>query len=93
MAPRPDNQDKTIEERIAEEDRINERIDEYGNKWQKVYFGGGEHCRNWLEQFKELGEVQVEEVDPKGFECFEEGGEKLCRIWLKIEDRSQENLF
>jgi len=27
----------------------------------------------------------VEEVDSKGFKCFEEGGEKLYRIWMKEE--------
>jgi hypothetical protein len=25
----------------------------------------------------------VEEIDPAGFKCFEEGGEKLYRIWAK----------
>jgi hypothetical protein len=55
--------------------------------------GGGQHCRNWLEQFKQLGEVQVEEVDSKGFKCFEEGGEKLCRVWLKMDQTSLDDLF
>lgn len=81
-----EDQEKIVQERIAEEDLIIERVDEEGNRWRKVYFGGGEHFRHWLEQFKELGEVQVEEVDPKGFKCFEEGGEKLCRVWLKMDD-------
>ena len=53
----------------------------------------GEHCRHWLEQFKELGEVQVEDVDPRGFKCFEEGREKLCRVWLKMDEDSLDNLF
>jgi len=43
-----------------------------------------EHFKNWLAQSKELGEVMVEEVDSKGYKCFEEAGEKLYRIWLKI---------
>jgi hypothetical protein len=60
-----------------------ERVDEKGNRWRKVYFGGGAHFRNWLEQCRELGEVEVEEVDSKGFKCFEEGGQKLYRIWMK----------
>jgi len=55
--------------------------------------GGGQHCRNWLEQFKQLGGVQVEEVDSKGFKCFEEGGEKLCRVWLKMDQPSLDDLF
>ena len=38
---------KTIQERMAEEDLVREKIDENGNKWRKVYFGGGEHFRNW----------------------------------------------
>jgi len=71
-------------ERLAQEELVRERIDEKGNKWRKVYFGGGEHFRNWLEQCKELGEVEVEEVDSTGFKCFEEAGEKLYRIWLKV---------
>jgi len=74
----------TIRERMAEEELVQERIDDRGNKWRKVYFGGGAHFRNWLDQCKELGEVEVEEVDPTGFKCYEEGGEKLYRIWVKV---------
>ena len=66
---------KSIQERMSEEALIKERIDEEGNKWEKVYFGGGEHFQIWLEQCKELGEVIVEEVDSTGYKCFEEGGE------------------
>ncbi len=75
---------KSIQDRIAEEALIKERIDAEGNKWEKVYFGGGEHFQNWLEQCRELGEVVVEEVDSKGYKCYEEGGEKLYRIWMKM---------
>jgi len=71
--------------RMAEEEKVKERIDEKGNRWKKVYFGGGEHFRNWLAQCRELGEVMVEEVEAKGYACFEEGGEKLYRIWVKID--------
>jgi hypothetical protein len=74
--------------RIAREEQVKERIDEKGNRWQKVYFGGGEHFRNWLEQCRELGEVEVEEVDSEGFKCFEEGGERLYRIWMKVGEKS-----
>jgi hypothetical protein len=74
----------TIEERMAQEELVRERVDEEGNKWRKVYFGGGAHFRNWLDQCRELGEVQVEEVDPTGYKCFEDGGEKLYRIWVKV---------
>lgn len=70
-------------ESIAREELVREKIDARGNKWRKVYFGGGAHFQNWLEQCRELGEVEVEEVDAKGFKCFEEGGEKLYRIWMK----------
>ena len=76
------------QERLAQEELVREKIDEKGNKWRKVYFGGGEHFRNWLEQCRELGEVEVEEVDSKGFKCFEEVGEKLYRIWMKVERES-----
>ena len=72
------------QEILAQEELVREKRDEKGNKWQKVYFGGGEHFRNWLQQCRELGEVEVEEVDSAGFKCFEEGGEKLFRIWMKV---------
>lgn len=73
-----------IQERIAQEESVQQRIDRKGNKWRKVYFGGGAHFRNWLDQCKELGEVEVEEVDATGFKCYEDGGEKLYRIWVKV---------
>ncbi len=85
--------DKTIKECLTEEDRMVERVDEQGNRWRKVYVGGGAHFRNWLEQFKELGEVQVEEIDSKGFRCFEEAGEPLYRVWLKMEERRLDDLW
>ena len=74
------------EERMAEEDLVRERVDEKGNIWRKVYFGGGAHFRNWLDQTVELcgkENVEVEEIDSRGFKCFEEGGEKMYRIWVK----------
>jgi len=87
------NQGKTIQERIAEEELVQERIDEEGNKWKKVYFGGGDHFKNWLAQCRELGEVIVEEVDSKGYKCFEEAGEKLYRIWMKMDVGKEDDLF
>jgi hypothetical protein len=87
-------QESLIRQRMAEEETIRERIDEDGNKWTKVYFGGGTHFRNWLSQFVELkGEenVQVEEIDSRGFQCFEESGEKMYRIWIKDMDVRQES--
>ena len=86
-------QEDLIRQRMAEEEAIRERIDEDGNKWTKVYFGGGAHLRNWLSQFVELkGEenVQVEEIDSRGFRCFEESGEKMCRIWMKEQGGMEE---
>jgi hypothetical protein len=76
--------------RIAREEQVREKVDEKGNRWRKVYFGGGEHFRNWLEQCRELGEVEVEEVDSRGFKCFEEAGEKLYRIWMRVEEKSSD---
>ena len=87
------DQIKTIQERMAEEELIKERIDEEGNRWRKAYFGGGQHFKNWLEQCKELGEVMVEEVDSTGYKCFEEGGEKLYRIWMKMDETKGDVLF
>lgn len=73
------------QERLAQEELVQEKVDAQGNKWRKVYFGGGAHFQNWLEQCRELGEVEVEEVDSKGFKCFEDSGEKMYRIWMKEE--------
>lgn len=86
-------QEKTIQERIAEEGLIQEKIDEKGNKWRKVYFGGGNHFKNWLAQCRELGEVMVEEVDSTGYKCFEVAGEKLYRIWMKMDTTKGDDLF
>lgn len=73
-------------EMLAKEEKVREKIDEKGIKWIKVYFGGGAHFRNWLDQYLEVyGEenVEVEEVDSTGFKCYEEFGEKMYRIWIK----------
>jgi len=84
---------KTIQERMAEEDLVREKVDKEGNRWKKVYFGGGAHFKNWLEQCKELGEVMLEEVDSTGYKCFEQGGEKLYRIWMKMDIEKENDLF
>ncbi len=93
MIKRQGEERKSIQERIAEEDLVKERIDEEGNKWEKVYFGGGQHFKNWLEQCEELGEVIVEEVDSTGYKCFEDGGEKLYRIWMKAGETKKDDLL
>ena len=80
------NPERTGSERIAEEEQVLEKIDNAGTRWKKVYFGGGAHFRNWLNQCLELwGEdnIEVEEIDSRGFQCFEDSGEKMCRIWVK----------
>ncbi len=71
------------EQALAREESVREKVDATGHRWRKVYFGGGEHFRNWLAQCRELGEVEVEEIPATGFACFAEGGEKLYRIWMK----------
>lgn len=86
-------QQETMPQPMAETDRIHKRVDENGDTWRKVYIGGGIHCQNWIDQFKELGEIEVEEVDPKGFRCFEETGEKLFRIWLKMDPAKLDDLY
>jgi len=68
------------------EAQVKEKVDAQGNRWRKVYFGGGVHFRNWLDQSIELcgkQNVEVEEVEAKGLHCFEHGGEKMYRIWIK----------
>ena len=75
-----------MQRRMAEEETIREKIDESGNRWTKVYFGGGAHFKNWLNQCIEIKgdkNVKVEEADPKGFQCYEDSGEKMYRIWIK----------
>lgn len=77
---------ETIQEIMAQEELVKERIDKNGDKWVKKYFGGGAHFLNWLEQYKEVyGEsnVEIEEIDSTGFSCFEKGKEKMYRIWVK----------
>lgn len=93
MVQRHHSAEKTIQERMAEEELIQERTDAKGNRWRKVYFGGGEHFKNWLSQCNELGEVMVEEVDSKGYKCFEQAGEKLYRIWTKMDARKEGDIF
>ena len=88
-----EDQVKTVQERMAEEELVKERIDDSGKRWAKVYFGGGHHFKNWLKQCKELGEVVVEEVDSTGYKCFEEGGEKLYRIWMRMDEIKKNDLF
>lgn len=87
------NQDEIVRQRMAAENLVTEKIDEQGNRWRKAYFGGGEHFENWLAQCKELGEVMVEEVESTGYKCFEMAGEKLYRIWVKIDDTKDDDLF
>ena len=86
MAKETVEQEETLYKRIAEEEKIREKVDGDGIRWTKVYFGGGAHFRNWLSQFVELkGEenVKIEEADSRGFHCYEESGEKMYRIWVK----------
>ena len=64
-----------------------ERTDASGTRWRKVYTGGGAHFRHWLEQFKEIyaeENLSVEEEDPAGFACFEQSGEKMYSVWLRL---------
>jgi hypothetical protein len=77
---------REIRERIAQEEEVREKTDKEGSKWLKLYFGGGAHFRNWLDQIKEIygkENIEIEEIDPAGFKCFEENHEKLYRIWVK----------
>ena len=86
MTNKQKDQYKEPLDRIAEEESIREKVDQYGIKWTKAYFGGGIHFQNWLNQCIEIkGEenVEVEEVDSRGFQCFEESGEKMYRIWIR----------
>ena len=82
-----------VRQRMAEEEEVRQRVDKEGNKWIKVYFGSGAHFRNWLDKAIELkGEqnVKVDEADSRGFQCYEESGEKMYRIWVKENDKHEE---
>ena len=77
---------KKIPEVMDQEDLVSEKVDKQGIRWVKKYVGGGAHFVNWLEQYREVyGEkaVEIEEIDSKGFSCFEIGKEKMFRIWVK----------
>ncbi len=81
-----DEEVKAHQKLLDDEAQVKEKVDEHGNRWRKVYFGGGVHFRNWLDQSIELcgkDNVQVEEVTARGLKCFEEGGEKMYRIWVR----------
>lgn len=74
---------------MALEESVKEKVDQSGNKWRKVYFGGGSHFQNWLEQYFEVyGEdnIEIEEVDSCGLVCFEGEKQKPSRIWARIRD-------
>ena len=78
--------EENIGDIVAREDRVREKIDRNGKRRIKKYVGGGAHFLNWLEQYREVyGEenVDIEEVDPRGFSCYDIGNEKMYRIWVK----------
>jgi len=80
------DRENPIRQRMAEEERILERLDKSGNRRIKMYFGGGAHFRNWVGQFVEVkGEenVNMEEVDSIGFQCYEKSGEEMYRVWVR----------
>ena len=82
-------QENTYQNQIIEEETINNLVDENGDTWIKVYVGGGNHFKNWLDQCVELKgkeNVKVEEAESTDFRCFEESGEKMYRIWVKDTD-------
>ena len=68
------------------EEEVRERVDDSGQRWKKVYFGGGAHFDNWFSQCIEIygkDNVDVEEIDSQGFICYSESGEKMRRIWIR----------
>jgi hypothetical protein len=88
------NPENVVQQRMAEEEKLRHKVDKDGIHWTKIYFGGGAHFQNWLDQTIELRgkeNVMVEEADSRGFKCFEEGGEKRYRIWVKDTDAKTDN--
>jgi hypothetical protein len=79
-------EERTVPIVLDQEELVLERVDERGNRWVKKYVGGGAHFVNWLEQYREVyreKDVEIEEIDSRGFSCFEMGKEKMFRIWVK----------
>ena len=79
---------KTFQPQFLSDRRARDLFLKEGNTWKKVYWGGGAHFKNWLEQAQELAEtmgseIEVEEIEVQGLRCYEESGEKMYRIWLK----------
>lgn len=64
-----------IYESIKQEKNIKEKIDKKGRRWIKVYFGGRQHFKNWLEQCIEINgskNVKIEEIPFIGSKCYRE---------------------
>jgi hypothetical protein len=92
MAMERAEDESLIRRRIAQEETFREKVDEDGNRWVKVYLGGGAHLSNWLSQIVELkgkDNVRLEEIDSSGFQCFEKNSEKMCRIWVRDTNMGQ----
>jgi len=73
---------------LRKEAEFQEFTDEAGNWWRKVYFGGGSHLQNWVEQSNEIygpANIFVEEVDYGEMPCFNQG-EHAFRIWARKYD-------
>jgi len=86
MSTEHTDEESLVRQRRAEEEKIHEKTDGEGNRWTKVYFGGGAHLENWLSQFIEIRgpeNVEAEEIDSSGFTCYEGSGEKMYRIWVR----------
>ena len=80
------DQEEAFYGRIAEEKKIREKVDKEDNRWNSLLWWWP-RFRNWLSQFVELkGEenVKAEEADSRGFQCYEESGEKMYRIWSRM---------
>jgi hypothetical protein len=78
-----------IRESMAKEEQVREKTDKNGHVWVKVYVGGGAHFKRWLEECKELGDVEVEEIPPLDLQCYENAREKMYRIWMKKDSISK----
>ncbi len=46
MSSKAADQENPLQQRMAEEETIREKVDENGNRWTKVCFGGGTHFRD-----------------------------------------------
>jgi len=81
-----DHENPSRQSILEEEEGVQQKIDEDGNWWTKIYLEDEVQLNNWAKKYLEsVGKagMKVEEIDSIKIQCHEVGGEKIPRIWLK----------